>query len=149
MLKNIDQKLAGKHCIYINTSPLIFCKTDILLDHDQSTGLDFSHIKAGLDQFIYSLVCKTLLYFLACIKQWDRRHDLFLSKLFQHFTKLWLKNNDHCSNQHSRQILYDPENGAHLENICNKNKPKNYQDTLQQCICTGEFDPNHELIYKE
>ena len=149
MLKNIDQQLTGKDTVNIDTGSHIFIKPDLFLDHDQCSGLNFTHIKTGLHQFVDSLVIETLLHFPAGIKGNNVRNKLLLSQLLQGLPQLRLKDYDHTDHQHISQIPEDPEDRIHFEDICDQDKSKDDQNALQKGICTCEFDPCHKLIYKK
>jgi len=103
MLKNIDQQLTGKDTVNIDTGSHIFVKPDLFLDHDQCSGLNFSHIKTCFDQFIDRLICKSFFYFFAGIKRKNGCHDFFLSQLFHDLSQFRLKyyndRRDQCTGQ--------------------------------------------------
>ena len=99
MLKNIDQKLTGKDTVNIDTGSHIFIKPDLFLDYDQCSGLNFTHIKTGLYQFVDSLVIETLLHFPARIKGNNVGNKLLLSQLLQRLAQLRLEK-DH-QHQHA------------------------------------------------
>ena len=68
MLKNIDQELTGENSVNINTGTYILIQTDFFFDNDQCTGLNLTHIKTCLNQFIDRLVVKAFLDFLSTVK---------------------------------------------------------------------------------
>ena len=71
MFKYIDQKLTGKDCIQINTCSYIIGQQLILLNYDQCSGLNFSHIKTCFDQLTDGFIRKSFLHLFTCIKRYQ------------------------------------------------------------------------------
>ena len=149
MLKNIDQKLTGKNTVNINTCTHIFIQTYFFLNNNQCTGLNFTHIKACLNQLVNGLIVKTFLYFFSGIKGNNCGNNFFLSQLFQGTPQLRLKNYNYTNHQHIGQVPENPQDCIHFENVGDQNKTKDYQNTLKKRICPCKFNPGHKLIYKE
>ena len=65
------QKLTGKDCTQINTCSYIIGQQLILLNYDQCSGLNFSHIKTCFDQLTDGFIRKSFLHLFTCIKRYQ------------------------------------------------------------------------------